>query len=84
MEALATAFVARLLAISALGGLVVGLFLPKLGAAIGVRAFIAALAPFAMAATSGVPVPMVGWMLAVIVGALAGAVGWWIKRRRRA
>jgi hypothetical protein len=84
MEVLATAFVARLLAISGLGGLVAGLFLPKLGAAVGVGVFIGALAPFALAATSGIPVPMAGWMTAVVIGALTGALGWWIKRRRRA
>jgi hypothetical protein len=84
MDALMSTLTAQLLGLSGLGGLAVGLILPRLAAALGVAVFVGILATFVLAATSGVPVPMPGWILSLATALLAAAVGWWIRSRRRA
>lgn len=84
MDVLLTSFVAQLLAIAGLGGLVAGLILPHAGAAVGVGLFIGILATFALASASGTPVPMLAWLLAVLVGMAGGWLGWFVRSRRRA
>jgi hypothetical protein len=84
MEALISGFVVQLLAISGLGGLAVGLIVPVRPVAVGVSVFVGVLVSFALASTSGAPVPFVGWMLAPIIAILASLLGWWVRHSRRA
>jgi len=83
MEAPISTFVVQLLAISGLGGLAVGLIVPVRSVAVGLSVFVGVLASFALAATSGAPVPFLGWMLAPVLAIAAALLGWWVRGRRR-
>jgi hypothetical protein len=79
-----TNVVMTVLAISGLVGLAIGLIVPRLPVATGIALFLGILATFLMAATSGTPVPMIGWMSAVVLAVLAAALGWVLRGRGRA
>ena len=84
MAALFGIFVAKLLSIAGIGGLVSGLFIKNWPMAAGAGVVLGVLDTLVLASMRYTGVAPISWIMAILVAVLMATFGWWLRGRKRA
>jgi LPXTG-motif cell wall-anchored protein len=76
-------FIAKLLSIAGIGGLLVGLFVKRWPIAVAVGLMLGIVDTLLLASTRYTGVTGDNWIMAIIVAMLTASLGWWLRRRQR-
>lgn len=83
MAALLGIFLAKLLSIAGIGGILSGLFIKHWPIAAGLGVAFGVLDTVVLASTRYTGVASISWVMAIFVGVLMATLGWWLRGRRR-
>jgi hypothetical protein len=84
MVALFGIFLAKLLSIAGIGGLIAGLFAKKWAVAAGLGVALGIVDTLLLASIQYTDIAPISWAMAIIVAVLMATLGWWCRGRRRA
>lgn len=76
-------FLAKLLSIAGIGGLIAGLTAQKWSTAAGVGVALGIVDTLILTSIRYTNIAPISWAMAIFVAVLMATLGWWLRRRRR-
>lgn len=76
-------FIAKLLSIAGIGGLIAGLFIRRWPMAAGAGVALGIVDTLVLASMRYTVVVPISWIMAILVAVLTATLGWWLRGRKR-